>query len=168
MEKQPLVPSPSTLTPTGRPTPTPERSHPDGSPSVILIVDGQEQVGGAGDFCGWSSKGPGICFDTFGDVQIPSEAVVLKPGQEVIFRVPPNPGQLTLFVYEAKGNSKSSRLFNPLSHKELYAEDIDLSQESLFRPRLEPGKYILVLYGVWSQGGSGFEASYGFNIVVKD
>ncbi len=137
--------------------------------SVVLVADGQEQVGGLGDSCRWS-EGGGLCADTFGVVPIPSEPIVLKPGQKVVFRsdIDLDLFSLTVLVFEAHDNMRNS--FNWVGSIELSIEreDLDLGQEAMFHRQLEPGQYVLVVNGLWSQGDAGFEGSYGFNVIVMD
>jgi hypothetical protein len=166
---------PTAAPPTAEPSPTPRPA--DGSPAVepppaVLEITGREQVSGIGSYC-WSEPagegtGVAICADMAG---IPTAEQPLVAGSPftATFRLGPEgaPDELVLDVLAVTPADRvepwppGSRgwQFRPGERFSL-----PLEREPSLTLSLEPGLYVLALFGRWQPWG---DASYGFLVEVQ-
>jgi hypothetical protein len=147
----------------------------EGPVIMLLTAGGQEQMGGLGVTC-VASPTTGYCVDS--PITLPSNPIVLKSDQEAAFRTIGdfNPMRLTLYFYKdganlpVSGGDERVWAFD-LTRDAIDAlrkEDLALATETTFDSRLEPGEYVLILNGLWSQEERNFDVTYGFTVSVSD
>jgi hypothetical protein len=142
---------------------------------MLLTAGGQEQMGGLGIYC-VASPATGDCVDR--PITLPSDPIVLKADQEAAFRTIGdfNPVRLTLYFFEdganipVSGGEERVWAFDlpRVAIDAMRKEDLDLAVETTFDPLLEPGEYVLILNGLWSQGERSYDVTHGFTVLVSD
>ncbi len=147
-----------------------------GGPVIMLLATGgQRQTGGLGIYC-VASPATGYCVDR--PITLPADPIVLKANQEAAFRTIGdfNPVRLTLYFFQDGANFSVSGGdewvwafdLSRDAFDALRKENLDLATETTFTPRLEPGEYVLILNGLWSQEERSFDVTYGFTVSVSD
>ena len=107
--------------------------------SVLLVTDEQEQVGSLGFHCTRFSGGGGACTDR-PSIRLPSDSLMLKSHQRVVFRTVFNldPVSLTISVHKIENEfgedvATEGILFNSFEHDEAYSEGVSGTKLSQFR-----------------------------------
>jgi hypothetical protein len=152
-------------------SPSPESGPSVEPPQAVLEVAGQEQVSGIGSYC-WSQptnddSAMAVCADMIGTIT-PGEPLTVPAAFEARFRLAPEdtPAELVLWVRavspeEELGTDQEGWRAWPGIPGENYP--LALEQEPALKLNLEPGLYVLDLFGRWETWGS---ASYGFLLEV--
>ena len=179
---------PAGLDPTRAPTPmsapsgideapTPRQSE-AGSPQVepppaMLEIAGQEQVSGIGTYCWTEPAGEetavGVCADMVG-IPTAEEPLVTGSPFTATFRLAPEetPDELLLEVIPVMAEDELERWpagSRGWSFKPGERYSLLLEREPSLELSLEPGLYVLNLWGRWPSWG---DASYGFLVQVTD
>ena len=162
-----LTPVPSTSTATTGP---PQEEY-EGPGIMLLAEEGQEQAGGLGVYC-VASPVTGYCVDR--PITLPPDPIVLETNQEAVFRTTGdfNPVRLTLYIFENGANipvdGAGERVWGfDLARDAIDAlrkEALDPATETTFDLQLEPGEFVLILNGLWSQGEQSYDVTYGFTV----
>jgi|GEM_PF-6437336 len=129
--------------------------------------------GKLGSYCWAQSPEPPVCIDAVG-LLAPEEPLLVARDTIVAFEIEENaaPLELTLSVYrwevDPQAQAAGARVIRVASEP-ILREQPGPGRNITYRIDLTPGQYAIRLFGFWPTGvpGERYDASYGFNLVVR-
>ena len=147
----------------------PEDSSQD-PPPVILNIDGQEQISGIGTYC-WTQPDSeaGICADAIGIPTLQEALITSSPFTarfNFTIQQPPDFLQLNIInTAEVEELAFEARGLRWWRFEQAMEYEITEENPAEIKLNLDPGRYILGLFGQWQDFG---DVTYGFLVDVQE